>query len=116
MKMWLVRLFSLLIIFSLIRNCPNGRVAVRSRAIPATADIVMSAIAQGVQADSALFYWHLGDFCAIYRIDQDCAQTHRKNLIGDCLTDAWNDFFRRLRGAARVEQVLDARLKHLEER
>jgi hypothetical protein len=34
-------------------------------------DIVMPAIAAGVHKSGAAFYWHLGDFRAIYRIDED---------------------------------------------
>jgi calcineurin-like phosphoesterase family protein len=61
-------------------------------------DIVMPAIAHYVLADNALFYWHLGDFRAIYTIDQDYAQTHQKANSGvapsmeDYLAGAWDDF------------------------
>jgi hypothetical protein len=61
-------------------------------------DIVMPAIAQHVLADDVLFYWHLGDFRAIYKIDEDYAQTHQKTSSGtipsmnDYLASAWNDF------------------------
>jgi len=34
-------------------------------------DIVMPAIAAGVTHDGASFYWHLGDFRAIYTFDED---------------------------------------------
>ena len=34
-------------------------------------DIVMPAIAQGVLQSGAEFYWHLGDFRAIYTFDED---------------------------------------------
>jgi hypothetical protein len=34
-------------------------------------DIVMPAIAAGVHQSGAVFYWHLGDFRAIYRLDED---------------------------------------------
>ena len=93
MKMWLVRLFSLLIIFGLIAIAQTGawRFAVSGDSRNC-GDIVMPAIARGVQADGALFYWHLGDFRAIYRIDQDYSQVHQKSLMGDYLSDAWNDF------------------------
>jgi len=36
-------------------------------------DIVMPAIASGVLAAHAEFYWHLGDFRAIYAFDEDMA-------------------------------------------
>ena len=35
----------------------------------------MPAIAAGVRSDNAKFYWHLGDFCAIYDFDQDLLAT-----------------------------------------
>jgi hypothetical protein len=83
MKMWLVRLFSLLIIFSLIAIAQTSawRFAVSGDSRNC-GSIAMPAIAQGAQAGGALFYWHLGGFRAIYRIERDCAQTHRKSLIG----------------------------------
>jgi len=34
-------------------------------------DIVMPAIAAGVLASQSEFYWHLGDFRAIYTFDED---------------------------------------------
>jgi 3',5'-cyclic AMP phosphodiesterase CpdA len=34
-------------------------------------DIVMPAVAQGVRQSQAEFYWHLGDFRAIYTFDED---------------------------------------------
>ena len=34
-------------------------------------DVVMPAIAKGVHDDGAKFYYHLGDFRAIYDFDQD---------------------------------------------
>ena len=34
-------------------------------------DIVMPAIAHGVRQKRAEFYWHLGDFRAIYTFDED---------------------------------------------
>src|SRR5579871_4058678 len=34
-------------------------------------DLVMPAIAAGVKADHAEFYWHLGDYRAIYTFDED---------------------------------------------
>ncbi len=36
-------------------------------------DVVMPAIASQVLASGATFYWHLGDFRAIYKIDEDLA-------------------------------------------
>src|ERR1700689_5777270 len=34
-------------------------------------DIVMPVIAAGVHKSGAVFYWHLGDFRAIYKFDED---------------------------------------------
>lgn len=61
-------------------------------------DIVMPAIAQGVRDDGAAFYWHLGDFRAMFRVDQDYAAQarfrayHYPPSIGDYLQTAWPDF------------------------
>ena len=61
-------------------------------------DIVMPAIAAGVRSDSASFYWHLGDFRAIYAFDEDLvppAELHLPskplNIVG-YETGAWPDF------------------------
>ncbi|MBV9764797.1 MAG: metallophosphoesterase [Acidobacteriaceae bacterium] len=60
-------------------------------------DVVMPAIARGVAADQASFYWHLGDFRAIYRFDQDYWQLHQPSdpkamVITTYLANAWQDF------------------------
>jgi hypothetical protein len=52
-------------------------------------DVVMPAIAAGVRGDSANFYWHLGDFRAIYTFDEDLEKP--LNII-DYETTAWPDF------------------------
>lgn len=57
----------------------------------------MPAIAKGVRAQNAAFYWHLGDYRAIYRFDQDYWQTHltrdpRAMNIAAYLGGAWQDF------------------------
>jgi len=52
-------------------------------------DIVMPAIAAGVRASGAEFYWHLGDLRAIYAFDEDMGpQTN----IADYESRAWPDF------------------------
>ena len=52
-------------------------------------DIVMPVIAEGVRASGAEFYWHLGDFRAIYTFDEDMGpQTN----IADYESRAWPDF------------------------
>ena len=61
-------------------------------------DIVMPAIAAGVQHDGAGFYWHLGDFRAIYTFDEDLVPPASLNLPTKPLniisyeTGAWPDF------------------------
>src|ERR1700680_3192403 len=61
-------------------------------------DIVMPAIASAVLKSGANFYWHLGDFRAIYDFDEDMAPppslhlaTPRLTIIS-YLTKAWPDF------------------------
>jgi hypothetical protein len=56
-------------------------------------DIVMPAITAGVHHDQAAFYWHLGDFRAIYDFDEDYKQISPKPpLIIDYEKNAWDDF------------------------
>jgi hypothetical protein len=61
-------------------------------------DIVMPAIAKGVLQSGASFYWHLGDFRAIYDFDEDMVppaslQIKSPHLtIISYLTKAWPDF------------------------
>src|ERR1039458_1214661 len=55
-------------------------------------DIVMPAIAQGVLHDGAAFYWHLGDYRAIYMIDEDYRQIHPSATMNQYTSDAWADF------------------------
>jgi hypothetical protein len=55
-------------------------------------DIVMPAIAQGVRQDGASFYWHLGDYRAIYMFDEDYQQLHPATNIADYQANAWPDF------------------------
>ncbi len=58
----------------------------------------MPAIASGVRKDGAQFYWHLGDFRAIYAIDEDLvppAELHlpsKSMTKSDYISDAWPDF------------------------
>src|SRR6516164_4718289 len=44
-------------------------------------DIVMPAIAQGVRRDGASFYWHLGDYRAIYIFDEDYLRLNPASTI-----------------------------------
>ncbi len=61
-------------------------------------DIVMPAIAAAVHKSGAVFYWHLGDFRAIYRQDEDMSPPaelglHHKALETLAyLKEAWPDF------------------------
>ncbi len=55
-------------------------------------DVVMPAIAQGVRRDGASFYWHLGDYRAIYAFDEDYLHNHPGTTISEYLTNAWPDF------------------------
>jgi hypothetical protein len=61
-------------------------------------DLVMPAIAAGVHRDAASFYWHLGDFRAIYTFDEDLVPPASLGLslkplnIIDYETRAWPDF------------------------
>lgn len=55
-------------------------------------DIVMPAIAAGVLSDGAALYWHLGDFRAISKIDEDYRRTHPQATMPQYLADAWPDF------------------------
>jgi hypothetical protein len=61
-------------------------------------DIVMPAIAASVVAQAPEFYWHLGDFRAIYTFDEDMVPPHSLGLntkplsIIDYENTAWSDF------------------------
>ena len=61
-------------------------------------DIVMPAIAAGVHKSGAEFYWHLGDFRAIYMFDEDMVPPAKLGLntrpinVITYLTTAWPDF------------------------
>lgn len=61
-------------------------------------DVVMPAIAAGVIRSGASFYWHLGDYRAIYNFDEDM-QHQLEHLaapldIIDYEQTAWDDFIR----------------------
>ena len=61
-------------------------------------DIVMPAIAAGVLRSGSQFYWHLGDFRAIYTFDEDLVPPPKLGLpakpmfIASYLSGAWPDF------------------------
>ena len=60
-------------------------------------DVVMPAVAAGANSNGASFYWHLGDFRALYNFDEDVTTARR--IAGEkvwAITDyhraAWDDF------------------------
>src|SRR5260370_3841690 len=61
-------------------------------------DVVMPAIASGVKQSGAEFYWHFGDFRAIYTFDEDMVPPAKLGLspksmfIATYLAAAWPDF------------------------
>jgi hypothetical protein len=63
-------------------------------------DVIMPAVAEGARRVGAAFYWHLGDFRAIYDFDEDFlhrsehggATNPRKATIADYERLAWDDF------------------------
>ena len=57
-------------------------------------DIVMPAIAKGVTADGARFYWHLGDFRRLSDFDEDMSgrASGGKLTVREYLNTAWDDF------------------------
>src|SRR5438067_6476293 len=58
-------------------------------------DVVMPAIAAGALADHAAFYWHLGDFRALYKFDEDMMREAKTPYtISSYQTAAWPDFIR----------------------
>ena len=58
-------------------------------------DVVMPAIAAGAKANNAAFYWHLGDFRAIYKVDEDMEHASKTPYtINNYLSSAWPDFIR----------------------
>jgi Calcineurin-like phosphoesterase len=61
-------------------------------------DVVMPAIAAGVIHSGATFYWHLGDYRAIYNFDEDIQHQpeHLANPLNiyDYEQTAWDDFIR----------------------
>ena len=58
-------------------------------------DVVMPSIAAGVKSRSAAFYWHLGDFRAFHKIDEDMehAATTPYTILS-YFSAAWPDFIR----------------------
>jgi hypothetical protein len=61
-------------------------------------DVVMPSIAKKVRDEGAAFYWHLGDYRAIYDFDQDYKARDPKASILQYETGAWSDFIQRQLG------------------
>src|SRR5580765_327478 len=60
-------------------------------------DVIMPAVAAGANSAGASFYWHLGDFRALYDFDEDLTAARKvagdKPLaIADYQRGAWDDF------------------------
>jgi hypothetical protein len=56
-------------------------------------DIVMPAVAAKVKKNDVAFYWHLGDYRALYDFDQDMlAAAHGSMTISTYESTAWQDF------------------------
>jgi hypothetical protein len=56
-------------------------------------DVVMPAIAQSVLDHHARFYWHMGDFRAMYGVDEDIQKRYDGKLpMDEYLRIAWQDF------------------------
>jgi Calcineurin-like phosphoesterase len=58
-------------------------------------DVVMPAIAEKVRAEHAAFYWHLGDYRAIYDFDQDIKARNPTINVISYESSAWKDFIER---------------------
>ena len=96
------RLFSSQRRFAFAQNAPRPQAGARDWRFAISGDsrncgdVVMPAIAAGIHRDSADFYWHLGDFRAIYNFDEDIQHQpeHLKTplVISDYEALAWQDF------------------------
>jgi Calcineurin-like phosphoesterase len=54
-------------------------------------NVVMPSIAAGARTQDAKFYWHLGDWRAIYDFDEDFRILHPTASIAEYLSTAWLD-------------------------
>lgn len=55
-------------------------------------DIIMPGIASSVVQNGAAFYWHLGDYRAIYMFDEDYLHLYPNSTISTYYANAWPDF------------------------
>ena len=89
-----MRNFLLLILFATSLSAQTWRFAVSGDSRNC-GDVVMPAIAAGAQADHAAFYWHLGDFRALYKFDEDMVREAKTPFtILSYQAAAWPDFIR----------------------
>jgi hypothetical protein len=58
-------------------------------------DVVMPAIAEKVRSEHSAFYWHLGDYRAIYDFDQDIKARNPTINVITYESTAWKDFIDR---------------------
>ena len=58
-------------------------------------DVVMPTIAENVRAEHVAFYWHLGDYRAIYDFDQDIRARNPTINVITYESTAWKDFIER---------------------
>jgi hypothetical protein len=58
-------------------------------------DVAMPAIAAEVKSQNVAFYWHLGDYRALYKVDEDMEKSGKPpDSISAYLSAAWPDFIR----------------------
>jgi len=89
-----MRTFSLLLFFATSLSAQTWHFAVSGDSRNC-GDVVMPAIAAGAQADHAAFYWHLGDFRALYKFDEDMVREAKTPFtILSYQAAAWPDFIR----------------------
>jgi hypothetical protein len=101
----MTKLISLLFIPALLLPVQNTSAPVWKFAVSGDSrncgDVVMPAIAAAVSRSGANFYWHLGDFRAIYNFDEDMVPPAELHLntprltISSYLDTAWADFIDR---------------------
>ena len=95
----MVREFALGVLFSLIvtaawaqQNPGSWKFAVSGDSRNC-GDVVMPAIAKSVIQNQAAFYWHLGDFRAMYGVDEDMQRLYTGKLtLPEYQQIAWTDF------------------------
>lgn len=58
-------------------------------------DVIMPSIADKVTHDGVAFYWHLGDYRAIYDFDQDYKARNPNAPVLQYETGAWPDFIQK---------------------